>query len=342
MGSASRDAMQRPIFVAIGGDSGSGKSTLTAGFYRIFPRDQITSVCLDDYHGLDRRERNLIGITALDPRANNFALMENQLLALKRGNPIMKPVYDHSDGTFGPPEEIQPRQVVIVQGLHPFLVPGLRGLFDLNVWLDPETELKHKWKVQRDVARRGYTREQVLEEITAREPDVAAYITPQRRFADLIVRFYRPEGGGSGDDEHLSVRIVERATLPRLNLEGILGGPCTGFRVKQGEDADETVLEIDGTIDPGTVRQLENRIWEHMDARHQHLRHLSPQQFGDFTDGVLRKHHSDPLALVQLLLVHRILSARKYMLLKVPLSVHEEMIHAQQLRGEAAHDHEHV
>jgi phosphoribulokinase len=334
--------MQRPIFVAIGGDSGSGKSTLTAGFYRIFPRDQITSVCLDDYHGLDRRERNLIGITALDPRANNFALMENQLLALKRGNPIMKPVYDHSDGTFGPPEEIQPRQVVIVQGLHPFLVPGLRGLFDLNVWLDPETELKHKWKVQRDVARRGYTREQVLEEITAREPDVAAYITPQRRFADLIVRFYRPEGGGSGDDEHLSVRIVERATLPRLNLEGILGGPCTGFRVKQGEDADETVLEIDGTIDPGTVRQLENRIWEHMDARHQHLRHLSPQQFGDFTDGVLRKHHSDPLALVQLLLVHRILSARKYMLLKVPLSVHEEMIHAQQLRGEAAHDHEHV
>jgi phosphoribulokinase len=105
MDSVGRGGMERPIFVAIGGDSGSGKSTLTAGFYRIFPRDQITSVCLDDYHGLDRRERNLIGITALNPRANNFALMENQLLALKRGNPIMKPVYDHSDGTFGPPEE---------------------------------------------------------------------------------------------------------------------------------------------------------------------------------------------------------------------------------------------
>jgi phosphoribulokinase len=341
MGSATRDAMQRPIFVAIGGDSGSGKSTLTAGFYRIFPHDQITSVCLDDYHGLDRRERNLIGITALNPRANNFALMENQLLALKRGNPIMKPVYDHSDGTFGPPEEIQPREVVIVQGLHPFLVPGLRGLFDLKVWLDPETGLKHKWKVQRDVARRGYTREQVVAEIAAREPDVAAYIAPQRRFADLIVRFYRPEGGGPGD-EHLSARIVERATLPRLNLEGVLREPCAGFCVKQGEDAGETVLEIDGTIGPGTVRQLEDRIWEHFDARHHHLRHLAPDQFGDFTDGVMRKHHSDPLALVQLLLVHRILSARKSMLLKVPLSVHEEMTHAQELRGEAAHDHEHV
>ena len=114
MGSAAREGARRPIFVAIGGDSGSGKSTLTAGFYRIFPYDQITSVCLDDYHGLDRRERKLIGVTALDPRANNFALMENQLLELKRGYPISKPVYGHSDGTFGPPEELQPKQVVIV------------------------------------------------------------------------------------------------------------------------------------------------------------------------------------------------------------------------------------
>jgi hypothetical protein len=96
--------------------------------------------------------------------------------------------------------------------------------------------------------------------------------------------------------------------------------------ISELQDADETVLETDGIIDPGTVRQLENRIWEHFDARHHYLRHLAPDQFGDFTDGVMRKHHSDPLALVRLLLVHRILSARKYMLLKVPLSVHEEMV----------------
>jgi hypothetical protein len=56
----------------------------------------------------------------------------------------------------------------------------------------------------------------------------------------------------------------------------------------------------------------------------------------------MRKHRSDPLALVQLLLVHRILSARKSLLLTVPLSVHEEMVHAQEPQEEAAHDHEHV
>lgn len=340
MAYATQAARRRPIFVGIGGDSGSGKSTLTAGFYRIFPEDQITSLCLDDYHGLDRRERNLLGITALDLRANNFALMENQLLTLKRGYPITKPVYDHRDGSFGPPEQIRAKEVVIVQGLHPFLVFGVRGLFDLKVWLDPEDELKHKWKVQRDVAKRGYTEEQVRTEIAARGPDVAAYITPQRQFADLVVRFYRPDSGGGGD-EHLSVRIIERAALPRLNLDEVLHDRCDGFCVRRGEDADETVLDIDGAIDPVTVRRLEDRIWDHFDTRHQHLRHLAPDQFGDFTDGVMRKHHSDPLALVQLLLVHRILSAQQSMLLKVPLSVHESLMHDHQLQEEAFHGHEH-
>jgi phosphoribulokinase len=162
----------RPILVAIGGDSGSGKSTLAAGFYRIFGDARITTVCLDDYHGLDRRQRTMVGITALDPRANDFAAMEEQLLALKRGRTIRKPVYDHRDGTFGQPEEVTAGDVVIVQGLHPFLVPGIRALFDLKVWLDPETELKHRWKIQRDVAKRGYTEEQVRSEIAGRERDV--------------------------------------------------------------------------------------------------------------------------------------------------------------------------
>ncbi len=177
-------------------------------------------------------------------------------------------------------------------------------------------------------------------EIAARQPDVEAYIAPQRRFADLVVRFYRPED--DGEDEHLNVRIIQRASLPRLNLGGLLDNPENGLRAVQGEDDHESadILEIEGRIDPGTVPQLEDRIWEHIDARHQHLRHLAPDQFGDFTDGIMRKHHSDPLALTQLLLVHRILSAKKSMLLKVPLSVHESIIHDHE--EEVAHDHEHV
>lgn len=330
----------RPIFVAIGGDSGTGKSTLAAGFHRIFGADRITTLCLDDYHSLDRRERNLLGLTALDPRANDFFRMETQLLELKRGQPILKPVYDHKDGTFTAPEAVTPREVVIVQGLHPFLVPGVRGLFDLKVWLDPEETLKRRWKIQRDVAKRGYAPEAVEREIEARRPDVERYIAPQRRFGDLVVHFYgRPDGA---DDEHLNVRIVTRPTLPSLNLDGLLDESRPGVRMGDADDdgAPADILEIDGGIDRATVRDIEDRIWDHMDARHQHLRHLAPEQFGDFADGALRAHHSDPLALTQLLLVHRILSARKSMLLRVDLSAHESMAHDHALEG-VAHDHEH-
>jgi phosphoribulokinase len=330
----------RPIFVAIGGDSGSGKSTLTAGFYRIFPETRITSLCLDDYHSLDRRERGLVGITGLNPRATDFALMENQLLALKQGQTINKPVYDHRNGTFAPREELRARDVVIVQGLHPFLVSGIRGLFDLKVWLDPEEDLKHRWKVQRDVAKRGYTEQAVRKEIEARRPDVEKYIAPQVRDADLIVGFYQADGR---DDAHLNVRITQRATLPRLNLDGLLNEPANGLRVSMADEngTSSEILEIDGDIGPNTAAGLEDRIWAHMDGRHQHMRHLAPDQLGAFTDGVLRSHHSDPLALTQLLLVHRILSARKSLLLKVPLSVHESLIHQEELM-ELVHEHEHV
>ena len=332
---------RRPIFVAIGGDSGSGKSTLTAGFYRIFPKRRITSLCLDDYHSLDRRERGLVGITGLNPRATDFALMENQLQALKQGRTISKPVYDHSNGTFGPKEELRARDVVIVQGLHPFLVSGIRGLFDLKVWLEPEAELKHRWKLQRDVAKRGYSVEAVRKEIEVRRPDVEKYIAPQVRHADLIVRFYRPAVGD--DDAHLNVRIVQRATLPRLNLDGLLNEAANGLRLSMTNEngTSAEILEIDGAIDPGTAAGLEDRIWAHMDDRHQQMRHLAPDQLGSFTDGVLRSHHSDPLALTQLLLVHRILSARKSLLLKVPVSVHESLIHREDVT-ELAHEHEHV
>jgi phosphoribulokinase len=157
-----------PIFVGIGGDSGSGKSTLAAAFYDLLGKDRITTICLDDYHSLDRHERALVGLTPLNPRANNFALMEEQLWALKRGESIAKPVYDHADGTFKNTELVEPNEVVIVQGLHPFLLPGIREAFDLKVWLDPETRLRLKWKLQRDVAKRGYNEAQVRAEIEAR------------------------------------------------------------------------------------------------------------------------------------------------------------------------------
>jgi phosphoribulokinase len=321
------DDARSPIFVGIGGDSGSGKTTLAGAFFDLFGEARIASICLDDYHSLDRRQRGLVGLTPLNPRANNFALMEEQIWALKRGETIAKPVYDHTDGTFKEPEPVQSREVVIVQGLHPFLVPGIRHAFDLKVWLDPEPELRLQWKIQRDVAKRGYEKEQVLAELEARRPDTDAHIAPQRRHADMVVRFFRPESRFRGMG-HLNVRITQRHTLPRLDFDGQLYG-AAAVRLDldipdDGQRAD--VIEIDGRITSEEAAIVERNIWAHVHGHHGHVHHVPPHLLGTYEAAARRRRHSDPLALTQLILAHRILSAQKSLLVRINADGHAEHV----------------
>jgi phosphoribulokinase len=319
-----------PIFVGIGGDSGSGKSTLSNAFYELFGQERITTVCLDDYHSLDRRERALVGLTPLNPRANNFALMEEQLWALKRGDSISKPVYDHADGTFKAAERVDPNEVVIIQGLHPFLLPGIREAFDLRVWLDPETELRIKWKLQRDVAKRGYNEAEVRAEIEARRADAEAHIQPQRAYADLVVRFSLPppELTEEGMD-HLNVRLVQRHSLPQLALEHSLDN---GHTVRLRNDvADEDgrradLIDIDGRISVEDAAQIEDAVWKHASDLHHHLHHLRQKELGSY-DEPSGNRHSDPLGLTQLILAHRILSAQKSLLVRVKADDYAAITH---------------
>jgi len=320
------DESRRPLVVGIGGDSGSGKSTLAAAFYDLLGEERITTICLDDYHSLDRRERNLVGVTALNPRANNFALMEENLWALKRGESVEKPVYNHSDGTFGEAVTVVPREVVIVQGLHPFLVSGVRHAFDLKVWLDPEPELRLQWKVQRDVAKRGYSEEQVREELEARRPDAEAYIDPQRKEADMVVRFRRPVPS-LRDMGHLNVRIEHRQSLPRLSLDNRLEDSrrvVTELEVTDPDGLTVDAIEIDGRLSQEEALLLEESIWAHLDERHHHLRELPSESLGAFDEPDARGR-SDPLALCQLVLAHRILSAEKSLLVRLTAAQQEHL-----------------
>ncbi|MHB8613127.1 MAG: phosphoribulokinase [Candidatus Dormibacteraceae bacterium] len=318
---------RRPIFVGIGGDSGAGKTTVTSAFFGLFGADRITSICLDDYHSLDRRQRGLVGLTALDPRANNFAVMEEQVWSLKRGHAIQKPVYDHSNGSLTGPELVEPREVVIMQGLHPFLIPGVRHAFDFRVWLDPEPELRLQWKLQRDIAKRGYTKEQVLSELEVRRPDVEAYIEPQRQHADMVVRFYRGSTW-SAERGNLSVRITQRHRLPRLDFDHELHAASSihiAMDVIDSDDQRADVIEIDGAITPGEAQLVEDNIWAHVHGHHGHVHHVTPERLGTYEQAARRRRHSDPLALTQLVLAHRIMSAQKSFLLQVNEHEHEQI-----------------
>ena len=307
-----------PLLLGIGGDSGTGKSTLVGGIYRIFGPDKITNINLDDYHTFDRAQRKIYNLTALHPAANNMALMGKHAWQLKNGEKIIKPVYDHSTGTFTEPEEVEPKPIVIIGGLFPFFTQELRDVFDLKVYLDPDEELKRTWKIQRDAGRRGYTIEQVMKEIAARQEDIRKHIEPQKEYADIIIRFYAPNGPGQPQDNaHLDVRLFLSRNLPKTGLDELLQEAMGRKTRRAVRLVDEDyygqpfhTLEIDGSIHPQTAGVPEQRIWSHLLSPMKSLQDLAPEQLGTFAEGGSSRH-SDPLALVQLLLIYYLLQARE-------------------------------
>ena len=114
-------------------------------------------ICTDDYHKYDRRERARAGITALHPDCNYLDILELQLERLHYGQPILKPVYDHSTGMLVGPNNLRPREFVIVEGLLGFHTAVMRQFYDVKVFLQPPEELRRVWKIKRDTTKRGYT-----------------------------------------------------------------------------------------------------------------------------------------------------------------------------------------
>ncbi|CAF0691399.1 Uridine kinase [Candidatus Methylacidithermus pantelleriae] len=301
----------RPILLGIVGDSAAGKSTLTDGLVEVLGPERVTAICADDYHKYDRKERAQIGITALHPDCNYLDIFEQHLERLHYGQPILKPVYDHSNGTLVRPEYVVPRQFVIVEGLLCFYTSVMRQFYDVKVYLDPPEDLRRLWKIRRDTSKRGYTAEQVLKELELREHDSQAFIRPQRAFADIVVRFYPSEGARPGEsDGHLNVRLILRPTIPHPDLSYLFDTPPGGRSAIRLELARDThrpvdVLEIDGNVSDEEATKLEETIWKHLPPG---VPPLQTDGLGVYVDrGEKRRSH--PLALTQLLLAYHLLRA---------------------------------
>lgn len=300
------------VMLGVVGDSAAGKTTVSQGIREALGPERVTVLCTDDYHRYNRRQRKELGISALHPDCNYIDIIEQHLQLLRQGRPILKPVYNHSTGDFDPPEYVQPAEFVIVEGLLAFHSQAMRQCFDVKVYLDPPEELRRAWKMKRDTAKRGYTPEQVLASLVKREQDSAHFIRPQRSYADIVVRFYSPaESTPEQANSHLNVRLVLRPTIPHPNMADVLehaGGHRPAIRLELGRDERRPVefLDIDGNVTPEKAAKLEELIWKHIPE----AANLHPERLGIYLNG-LEECHSDPLALVQLLIAYHMIVARE-------------------------------
>ncbi len=296
----------RPVMLAIAGDSAAGKTTLTRGLLDAIGNQHISSICVDDYHRYDRDERKGLPFTPLNPACNYVEIMEQHLQLLAMGEPILKPVYDHDSGRLERPVLFEPTDHVIVEGLLPLHSRLSRACFDLGVYLDPPEETRRAWKVKRDTRERGYTEDQVVEDLRRREPESVAFIRPQRAWADVVVQFAPIQERGEVEAGLLSATILLRPTAPHPDLTGILTEDTReAIHLKLARDDDGKpvdALHVHAYASRETTRRVEKAIWAGLDIG-QHM----PESLGVIEPGV----RSEPLAVVQLILLYHLLLARR-------------------------------
>jgi phosphoribulokinase len=293
--------MPRPIILGVVGDSAAGKTTMTRGLVRILGEQQVTAVSTDDYHRFDRKQRAERRITPLHPKCNYLDVMAQHLRHLRQGEPILKPVYVHADGTFGPPVYVDPKPFTIVEGLLGYHSAEIRHCYDVRVYLSPPDDLRRRWKVRRDTSRRGYTTDQVLKELDQRESDSAEYIRPQERHADMVVAFQPP--GNGGDPDALDAEMILRDTLPHPDLSPFIGDGDSGITLR--EHGRERHVRVPGQMDRAVAAEIEEAIW----AKLHFATHLRSDRLGEYTVGT-DLHRSESLAVVQLLILYHLVTAK--------------------------------
>ena len=236
---------EKVIVIGVAADSGCGKSTFMRRLTKVFGgknvgplgggfgapggwetntlvSDVTTVICLDDYHANDRAGRKVSGLTALNVKEQNFDMMYEHIKALKEGKSISKPIYNHVNGTLDTPETVVPTPIVIIEGLHPLVDSRVRSLLDFTIYLDISDDIKFAWKIQRDMAERGWTLEQVKESIEQRKPDFSAYVAPQMEFSDVTISVLPSSISKEPVGKHLKVKLIQRIGKPGLTPSYIL------------------------------------------------------------------------------------------------------------------------
>jgi uridine kinase len=183
------------MVLGVAGGTGSGKTSVAEAILSTVGRERIAFLAQDNYYrDVDWAGPEEILAHNFDhPNAVDSELLVEHLRDLKRGRAIELPVYDFvRHRRTGRTARIEPRPVVLVEGILLFAEPAVRELLDFKVFVDTDADVRLVRRIRRDLSERGRDVADVLRQyMTTVRPMHLEFVEPSKRWADVIV----PEGG---------------------------------------------------------------------------------------------------------------------------------------------------
>ena len=183
------------LVIGIAGGSGSGKTTVAQEILQRVGRERIAFLQHDSYYkdlsGLPPTQRAQINFD--HPNSLETELLIQHVASLREGKAVEVPIYNFStDSRTGQTFTVQPRRVILVEGILIFTEAALRKMFDVKIFVDTDPDLRFIRRLERDLAERGRTTESVIKQYQSTvRPMHLEFVEPSKRYADVII----PEGG---------------------------------------------------------------------------------------------------------------------------------------------------
>ncbi|WP_289743696.1 uridine kinase [Muribaculum intestinale] len=202
------------LVIGIAGGTGSGKTTVVNKIINSLPAGEVAVLPQDSYY----RDSSHIApelrcnINFDEPAAIEWELLEHHLRELKAGKSIDMPTYSYLTCTRQPEIiTVEPRDVVIIEGILILTQPELCKLMDVKVFVDADADDRLIRVISRDCIERGRTPQMVIDRYEAiLKPMHQMYIEPSKRNADLLV----PQGA----DNRVAVQLLTDYIESRLHL----------------------------------------------------------------------------------------------------------------------------
>ena len=188
------------LIIGIAGGTGSGKTTVVRKIVESLPAGEVVLLPQDSYYKdsshIPAEKRQSINFDHPDAfDAFDWPLLREHLAALRQNIAIEQPTYDYITSSRLPQTlHIEPREVVIIEGIMALYDPALRSMMDLKVFVDADPDERLIRVIQRDMLERGRTAQAVMDRyVRVLKPMHEQFIEPCKRYADLIV----PQGGSN-------------------------------------------------------------------------------------------------------------------------------------------------